>query len=285
MKNTAYEQILYNVKNEILTITLNRPERLNAWTRDVMLRANVWTPSTRLTRMTKSARLSLRGAGRATAGVDLTVSYENPDENAGFNAARDRDLGEPDCAADLQLHEAGYRRDQRPRCGGITMTLPMDIRIAADTATFGFVFARRGIVPEACSSWFSPALSASARRWSGPIPDGFFRRRSPGRRSYSQYPSRGEKLLEAAGTIAREIADMTSAVSISLTRQMMWRMLGSNHPMGAHKIDSRAVYYAELDGRQRGEGGLFGKRARTIHGNRQYRYAEFYPWWNDEPFE
>ena len=124
---------------------------------------------------------------------------------------------------------------------GATMTLPMDIRLASDTARFGFVFARRGIVPEACSSWFLPRLVgiSQAAEWcySGrvfPAAEAL-----AGRLVRSVHAP--DDLLPAAMAIAREIADNTSPVSIALTRQMLWRMLGADHPMEAHRVDSRGI--------------------------------------------
>ena len=124
---------------------------------------------------------------------------------------------------------------------GVTMTLPMDIRLASTTAQFGFVFARRGIVPEAASSWFLPRVVgiSQALEWS------YSGRVFPadealaGRLVRSMHEP--DDLLPAARAIAREIADNTAPVSVALTRQMMWRMLGADHPMEAHRADSRAI--------------------------------------------
>jgi enoyl-CoA hydratase/carnithine racemase len=124
---------------------------------------------------------------------------------------------------------------------GVTMTLPMDIRLASEHAKFGFVFARRGIVPEACSSWFLPRLVgiSQAAEWcySGrvfPAAEAL-----AGRLVRSVHPA--DELLSAARAIATEIAENTAPVSVALTRQMLWRMLGADHPMEAHKVDSRGI--------------------------------------------
>jgi len=287
MKNTVYEQILYSVKNEILTITLNRPERLNAWTRDVMLRECL-DAFDRADADDDIRAIIVTGAGRAfCAGVDLTVSYENPDENAGFNAARDRDTGGQIALRIFNCMKPVIAAINGPAVGvGITMTLPMDIRIAADTATFGFVFARRGIVPEACSSWFLPRVVGISKALEWTYSGRVFSAEEAlaGGLIRSIHP--GEKLLEAAESIAREIADTTSAVSISLTRQMMWRMLGADHPMDAHKIDSRAVYYTRnsTDGKE-ARAAFLEKRPVRFTGRPSTDMPEFYPWWDDEPFK
>jgi enoyl-CoA hydratase/carnithine racemase len=125
---------------------------------------------------------------------------------------------------------------------GATMTLPMDVRLAADDARIGFVFARRGIVPEACSSWFLPRVVGISRamEWvatgrvfpaSEALEGGLVRSLHP----------RGE-LLDAARELAREIAANAAPVSVALARRMMWRMLGADHPMLAHRADSRAMF-------------------------------------------
>ena len=125
---------------------------------------------------------------------------------------------------------------------GVTMTLPMDIRIASEEAKFGFVFARRGLVPEATSSWFLPRVVGinKALEWtfSGRVfsPE----EAKEGGLIRSIHPP--DKLMEEANKIAQEIADNTSPVSVALTRQMLWKLLGADHPMEAHKIDSRAIY-------------------------------------------
>jgi enoyl-CoA hydratase/carnithine racemase len=124
---------------------------------------------------------------------------------------------------------------------GITMTLPMDIRLASTSAKFGFVFARRGIVPEAASSWFLPRLVgiSQAAEWvySGRI----FTASEALDGGLVRSIHEPDELLPAAVKLAREIADNTAPVSVALSRQMMWRMLGADHPMEAHRVDSRGI--------------------------------------------
>ena len=124
---------------------------------------------------------------------------------------------------------------------GVTMTLPMDIRLASDQAKFGFVFARRGIVPEACSSWFLPRVVgiSQAAEWcySGRV----FPAAEALEGGLVRSVHAADELLGVANGIAREIADNTAPVSVALTRQMLWRMLGASHPMEAHRVDSRGI--------------------------------------------
>jgi enoyl-CoA hydratase/carnithine racemase len=124
---------------------------------------------------------------------------------------------------------------------GATMTLPMDVRLASDTAKFGFVFARRGIVPEACSSWFLPRVVGinTALEWT--MTGRVFPAQEALERGLVRSVHAPEDLLPAAYELAREIAENTSAVSVAMTRQMLWSMLGEDHPMAAHRIDSPAI--------------------------------------------
>ena len=124
---------------------------------------------------------------------------------------------------------------------GATMTLPMDIRLASEAARFGFVFARRGIVPEACSSWFLPRVVGinTALEWT--MTGRVFDAAEARERGLVRSVHPADELLPAAYEIAREIATNTSAVSVTMTRQMLWRMLGEDHPMAAHRVDSPAI--------------------------------------------
>ena len=168
---------------------------------------------------------------------------------------------------------------------GVTMTLPMDIRIAAHEARFGLVFARSGIVPEACSSYFLPRVVgiSQALEWcySGKVfPADEALAGGLIRSLHSQ-----EELLGAARDIAREIADNTSAVSVTLIRQMMWKMLGADHPMEAHKIDSRGVYYTgrSADARE-GVESFLEKRPANFPGKVSGDLPPYYPWWEERKF-
>jgi len=168
---------------------------------------------------------------------------------------------------------------------GVTMTLPMDIRIASDNAKFGFVFARRGIVPEACSSYFLPRVVgiSKALEWcySGKV--------FPAQEALAGGLLRSlhdkAELLPTARHIAQEIADNTSAVSITLIRQMMWKTLGADHPMEAHKLDSRGIYQLgkSADAKE-GVTSFLEKRAPQFPGKVSSDLPEFYPWWSQRDF-
>ena len=239
-----FEQITTDLADHVFTITLNRPERLNAFTTTMgdELRAAI----DRADADDEVRAVIVTGAGRGfCAGADLERGsetftkreHEDPDsiprDGGGRLTLRIFECSKPVIAA-----------INGPAVGiGATMTLPMDVRLASESARIGFVFARRGIVPEACSSWFLPRVVGISRamEWvaTGRVFDA--REALEGGLVRSVHPA-GE-LLEAANLLAREIADNAAPVSVALARMMMWRMLGAEHPMVAHRADSRGMYY------------------------------------------
>ncbi len=282
-----YEQIIYEVSDGVLTITLNRPDKLNAFTHTMM--SEMIDAFDRADADDDIRAIIVTGAGRAfCAGADLSSggntfdSDARDDRNSGLN----RDGGG---LLTLRIYES-----KKPVIGaingpavgiGVTMTLAMDIRLASDNAKFGFVFARRGIVPEACSSYFLPRVVgiSQALQWcysgsvfpaSEALEGGLVR---------TLYNS--DELLPAARAIALEIANNTSAISVSLTRAMMWRMLGADHPMEAHKIDSRGIYNLgrSADARE-GVESFLEKRPAEFPGKVSSDMPEFYPWWEERQF-
>ena len=239
-----YTQIIYDVADRVATITLNRPDQLNAFT-GVMMREMI-DAFDQVDADDDVRAVIVTGAGRGfCAGADLsgggeTFSRGGSDEMTDVGVPRDGGglvtLRIFDCTKPVIGAING------PAVGvGVTMTLPMDIRLASENAKFGFVFARRGIVPEACSSWFLPRVVgiSQAAEWcytgnvfpaSEALAGGLVR---------SLHPA--DELLPAARSIAATIAENTAPVSVALTRRMLWRMLGASHPMEAHKVDSRGI--------------------------------------------
>lgn len=169
---------------------------------------------------------------------------------------------------------------------GTTMLLPMDIRLASSAARFGFVFARRGIVPEACSRWFLPRVVgiAKALEWS------YSGRVFPATEAHAgglvSEVLVPDELLPRALTLAREIADNTSAISVALIRHMMWRMLGAEHPMAAHRIDSRGIHHLgrAADARE-GVQSFLEKRPARFTNKVSSDLPPYFPWWEDPQFE
>jgi enoyl-CoA hydratase/carnithine racemase len=242
-----YEQITYATGDQIATITLRRPDRLNAFT---LTMANELIDALDRADADDEVRVVIvTGAGRAfCAGADLGGGASTFDADL-REAVTDTIDGVPrDGGGTVALRIAASRKPvigaiNGPAVGvGVTMTLPMDIRIAADSARFGFVFARRGIVPEAASTWFLPRVVgiSQAMEWvaTGRVFDAEEAR--AGGLVSTVVP--GDELAEAAVRIAREIADNTSAVSVAVARQLLWSMLGSATPWEAHRLDSKAMF-------------------------------------------
>src|SRR6476620_196973 len=238
-----FETIRYDVADGILTITLNRPDRLNAFTAQMGL--DLIAAFDRADADDDVRVVIVTGEGRAfCAGADLgggggTFDWrerqeedEIPRDGGGMLTRRIFQSTKPVIAA-INGAAVGV---------GITMTLPMDIRLAADNAKIGFVFSRRGLVMEAASSWFLPRVVgiSQALEWvaTGRVFDAAEALR--GGLVARTYPA-GE-LLPAAYELAREIADNTSAVAVATSRQLMWRMLGADSPWEAHRLDSRGIY-------------------------------------------
>ncbi len=167
-----------------------------------------------------------------------------------------------------------------------SLTLPMDLRLASTDAKFGFVFARRGIVPEACSSWFLPRLVGISQAMEWVATGRVFPAREALAGGLVSQVLEPDELLPAAVELAREIGDNTSAVSVALARQMMWRMLGADHPMEAHKIDSRALAHmgASRDAYE-GVKSFLEKRPSEFTMRPSDEMGDFNPWWEDRPFE
>ncbi|MDA0370831.1 MAG: crotonase/enoyl-CoA hydratase family protein [Actinomycetota bacterium] len=239
-----FQEILYSVDGPVATITLNRPDKMNAFT-NRMLKEMI-AAFDRTDADDDVRAVIVTGAGRAfCAGADLSGGGETFSKGGSDVAAKSGVVRDGGGLVALRVFES-----KKPVIGaingaavgvGVTMTLPMDIRVASEAAKFGFVFAKRGIVPEAASSWFLPRLVgiSQAAEWcyTGRIigADEALR----GRLVRSVHPA--DDVLDVARSIALEIADGTAPVSVALTRQMLWRMLGADHPMEAHRVDSRAI--------------------------------------------
>jgi enoyl-CoA hydratase/carnithine racemase len=239
----AFEEIRYELADRVLTITLNRPDRLNAFTptmgrelieafdradADDDVRAIIVTGEGR----GFCAGADLAGGGETFDWRDRQEADEIPRDGGGQVVLRIFDLTKPVIAA-----------INGPAVGvGITMTLPMDIRVAAEGTKIGFVFTRRGIVPEACSSWFLPRIVgiSKAMEWVASGRVFTAEEAQAGGLVRSVHPQ--SDVLAAARELAREIADNTSPVSVAISRRLLWRMLGAGHPMEAHRADSRALF-------------------------------------------
>lgn len=239
-----FETIDYTVAAGVATITLNRPDQLNAFNATMM---NELLSAMDMADDDDAVRAVIfTGAGRAfCAGADLARggdTFHRPDEvsesspvrrdGGGRVSLRIFDMQKPTIAA-INGHAVGV---------GITMTLPMDIRFVAPSAKIGFVFASRGIAPEACSSWFLPRLVGISKATEWCFTGRVFEAAEAAEAGLAQLVADGN-VLGRAQTLAAEIASNAAPVSVAVARQMLWRGLTFSHPMDAHRADSRAVQY------------------------------------------
>ena len=300
MNPQTFETILYDVTDGIATITLNRPDKLNAFTGKML--SELLDAMDRADRDDDVRAVVFTGAGRGfCAGADLSGGANTFD--ATTNPARaERDAGPVESVdwSDERVRDGGGRLTLaifeclKPVIAavngaavgvGVTMQLPMDIRIADHDARFGFVFARRGIVPEAASSWFLPRIVgiSQALDWcySGRV---FDAKEALAAGLVSEVVEKAE-LMARARKIARDIIDNTAPVSIALIRQMMWRGLGQDHPMEAHKVDSRGIYArgASADVRE-GVASFLEKRPAKFPMKVSDGMPRFFPWWEERKY-
>jgi len=238
-----FETIRYEIADGVLTITLDRPDRLNAWT--PTMQRELIEAIDRADADDEIRAIVFTGAGRAfCAGADLEGGGSTFDwREREAEGAVPRDGGGTFTLRLFECTKPVIAAINGPAVGvGITMTLAMDVRLAADDSKIGFVFARRGIVPEAASSWFLPRIVGigQAMEWvstgrvfgAAEALDGGLVR--------SLHPK--DEVLGAAQALGREIAENTAPVSVALARRLLWTMLGAEHPMEAHRADSRAMF-------------------------------------------
>ena len=282
------QDIRYEVQDRVATVTLHRPEKLNAFTR--RMRDELIDAFGRADADDGVRAVIVTGAGRAfCAGADLSGGGATFDYGRRDDAGEDdhRDGGGRVSLSIFALKKPVIAAINGPAVGvGVTMTLPMDIRIASSAAKFGFVFARRGIVPEACSSWFLPKVVGVSRAaewlYTGRV---FGADEALAGGLVSRVVEPGD-LMPAALALAREIADNTSPVAVALARQMLWRMAGAAHPMEAHKVDSRGIFAmgASPDVKE-GIAAFLEKRPPKFPMKPSSDMPAFYPWWEDRPFK
>jgi len=285
----AYEHIEYDLADGVLTITLNRPEQLNAFTGTMQ---NELIDACDRADADDAVRVIIvTGKGRGfCAGADLSGGPNTFNANSrgrSTDIAEYRDGGGKVTLRFFELKKPIIAAINGPAVGvGITMTLAMDMRLASENARMGFVFAKRGIVPEACSSWFLPRVVGiqQAMEWV-----------STGRVFTAQEALAGRlvrsvhahaDLLPAAHAIAREIADNTAPVSVALCRQLMWRGLVADHPMQAHMADSRGILMmGQSDDVREGVASFLEKRAPRFAGSVSKDLPDLFPFYKTPEFE
>lgn len=286
---SEFTQILYEVEDNIATITLHRPDKMNAFTGVMMNEMIAAFDKIDADDNVRAVIVTGHGDRAFCAGADLTpdnggkvfasgetvdsLSDGNVRDGGGMLTLRIYECKKPVIAA-VNGAAVGI---------GVTMQLAMDIRLASDTARFGFVFARRGIVPEAASSWFLPRLVGMQQALEWCYTGRVFGAAEAlkGGLVGSVHPA--SELLAEARTLAREIADNTAPVSIALTRQMLWRNSAMPHPMDAHKVDSRAIFRRARSGdAKEGIASFLEKRAPVYPDTVSADMPDFFPWWEEQ---
>ena len=287
-----FTQIKLDIADSIATITLHRPDKMNAFTRVMMAEIIAALDMTDADDGVRAVIVTGEGERAFCAGADLTPDggghvFSDPDPVDDLSDERVRDGG-----GRLALRLFNSTKPLIGACNGVavgvgaTMQLPFDMRLASDNARFGFVFARRGITPEAASSWFLPRLVGmqTALEWcmTGRVFDaGEALRRGLVRSVHPQ-----AQLIDAARSLAKEIAQNTSGVSVAMTRAMLWRLSATDHPMMAHRIDSRAIYrLSRSDDAKEGIASFLEKRPASYPDSVSGGMPDFYPWWEEPGFE
>ena len=289
------ETTQYSVEQGIATITLNRPDRLNAYNgqmREELLALFDETDADDNVRV-----VVITGAGRGfCAGADLGGGGSTFDRKSDAGEAAEHPLRVGDVYRDGGgTNTLRIFKSLKPVIGaingpavgiGATMQLPMDIRMASTKAKFGFVFARRGITPEAASSWFLPRLVGMQTALEWCMTGRVFGAEEALEKGLVRSLHEPDDLLPAVYELAREIADNTAPVSVALARQMMWRMSAAPHPMYAHRIDSRSIQTrGESADAKEGVTSFLEKRPAEFSNKVSTDMPAFFPWWDEPPFE
>ncbi|MEM8615830.1 MAG: crotonase/enoyl-CoA hydratase family protein [Pseudomonadota bacterium] len=292
----SFEQITLDVEDGIAVLTLNRPDKMNAFTGKMMYEIIEAFDLTDANDEVRAVIMTGAGDRAFCAGADLSEGAKT------FDYEKRADMGEADRTDKIDIQRDGGGRvtlrifeSLKPVIGaingaavgvGATMQLPMDIRIASDNARFGFVFNRRGINPEAASSWFLPRLVGISKALEWCYSGRVFSAQEALDGGLITSVHTQAALLDVAKDMAREIADNTAAVSTTLTRQMMWRMLGASHPMEAHIVDSAAIYSrGQTEDAKEGVMSFLEKRKPTYPVKVSEGMPDFFPWWEDPEFK
>ncbi|MEY2928217.1 MAG: hypothetical protein RL367_2694 [Pseudomonadota bacterium] len=298
---TDYETILTDISDGIMTITLHRPDRMNAFTQPMMAEMIAAFDVADSDDAVRAVIVTGSGERAFCAGADLSAGGATFDYakrvDRSDNASAVRTDGTIDVTHD-GARDAGGRLTLRifnckkPVIGaingaavgiGVTMQLPMDFRMASSTARFGFVFARRGIVPEAASSWFLPRLVGISQALDWCYSGRVFGADEALKGGLIRSIHAPQDLITAARAFAHELTVESAPVSVALTRQMMWRMLGAAHPMEAHKMDSRAIWSRGAAGDSKeGVSSFLEKRTPDYPDKVSSDMPHFAPWM-DEP--
>lgn len=283
-----YQEILYEIEDRILTITLNRPDKMNAFT--VRMFNELMDAFDQADADDDVRAVIVTGAGRAfCAGADLSMGAATWD---GDDSTFDFDISKGDTGGRLTRRIFDCTKPVIAAINGsavgvgLTMTLAMDMRLVSNKAKLGFVFAARGIIPEACSSWFLPRLVGISQALEWVYSARIFGGEEALRAGLVRSVHEPDEVYPEARKIALEIAANTSAVSVALARQMMWKMLGADHPVEAHKLDTRGIFAlgASADAKE-GIESFLEKRTPKFTDTVTKNMPDFYPWWKERDYE
>jgi enoyl-CoA hydratase/carnithine racemase len=288
----AYETLLTDLESGVMTVTLNRPEKLNAFTAEMM--SELIDTFDRVDADDEVRAVVVTGAGRGfCAGADLSSGGGTFDSEAEGRLSKDgKRIAPRDGGGLLTLRIYECKKPVIAAVNGaavgvgVTQTLPMDIRLASEKARFGFVFARRGLAPEAASSWFLPRVVGISKAMEWVATGRIFGAEEALAAGLVSEVLAPDALLPRAQELAAEIAANTSAVSVALSRQMLWKMLGAQHPMEAHRVDSQVIDYmgSRADARE-GVESFLEKRSPDFSMKVSKDMPDFFPWWEEPEYE
>ena len=283
-----YETIAYDVAGRILTMTLDRPEKLNAF--NDQMKEEMIDAFNRADADDDIRAVIVTGRGRGfCAGADLSSgagTFDNATRGRTLDPEEHRDGGGQLTLRIYESRKPVIAAINGPAVGvGITMTLAMDIRLAADDARMGFVFARRGLVPEACSTWFLPRAVGLSKALEWVYSGRVFPATEALEAGLVRSLHPRDQLLDVARGIATEIAENTSAISVAMSRQMLWRNAAADHPMEAHRVDSKGIFYMgkAADARE-GVASFLEKRPAVFPGKVSTDMPPHFPWWKEREF-
>jgi enoyl-CoA hydratase/carnithine racemase len=282
-------EVRYEVADAVATITIDRPERRNTVTYAVL--DELLAAFARADEDDRVRAIVVTGTGEFfSAGTDLSSGSGGYDaDTAGFKPLRG---GARDVGGELALRVFALRKPVIAAINGtavgigVTMVLPMDVRIAAEGARFGLPFTRRGIVPESCATWFLPRIVGIATAVDWAVTGRLFPAEEALAAGLVRELVPPDAVLARAQAIGDEIAEHTAPVSVALTRQMLWRQLGSPHPLSANRLESTALLAlgAMPDARE-GVAAFKEKRPARFPSRVSRDMPDFYPWWQEEPFD
>jgi len=279
-------QTRYEIENGVATVTLYRPDKMNALTQT--MRKELVEIFMAADQDDSVRAVVVKGAGKAfCAGADLSSGGSAFDrsvqEGRKVNLSGHRDGGGQISLAIFRCRKPVIAAINGHAVGvGITMTLPMDIRIVSEDARIGFVFTRRGVVPEACSSWFLPRIVGISKAAEWVYTGRVFRASEEATSGLFNYVVPRDRVLEKAMTIASEIVENTSAVSVALSKALLWHGLAEGDPQSVHLIDSRCFFWMghQKDSRE-GVESFLEKRRPKFQMRVSSDMPDFYPWWKE----